>query len=42
MMFIEKNCSIVVVNGIKIPGTHYQDQKYCDENILTMTKLMKK
>jgi hypothetical protein len=24
--FIEKTCYLIVVNGIKIPGKHFQDQ----------------
>jgi hypothetical protein len=40
-MFIEKTGYVVVVYRIKIPGIHFQDQKYRNGNILTITELMK-
>jgi hypothetical protein len=41
VMFIEKTCNVVVINGISIPGKRYQDQKYSNENILIIAELMK-
>ncbi len=40
-MFIEKTCNVVVINGINIPGKHYQDQKYSNENILIIAEFIK-
>ncbi len=36
-----KACNEVVDNGIKTPGIHFQDRIYSNENIQTLTELMK-
>jgi hypothetical protein len=44
-MFIEKTCSVVVFNGFLgskyLEYVNFQDQEYSNNDILTITELMK-